>query len=42
MLDRNILRPVAVQYNEKTPEDVRGSYRQFRKILESHGMLLTS
>jgi Surface lipoprotein len=33
MLDRNILRPVAVQYNEKTPEDVRGSYRQFRKNL---------
>ncbi|HEM7451724.1 VacJ family lipoprotein [Acinetobacter nosocomialis] len=33
MLDRNILRPVAVQYNQKTPEDVRGSYRQFRKNL---------
>lgn len=31
MLDRNILRPVAVQYKEKTPEQVRGSYRQFRK-----------
>jgi len=33
MLDRNFLRPVAVQYREKTPEDVRGSYRQFRKKL---------
>ena len=33
MLDRNFLRPVAVQYREKTPEDVRGSYRQFRKNL---------
>ncbi|ENV95606.1 hypothetical protein F937_00275 [Acinetobacter calcoaceticus ANC 3680] len=33
MLDRNFLRPVAVQYKEKTPEDVRGSYRQFRKNL---------
>ncbi|USP42425.1 VacJ family lipoprotein [Acinetobacter sp. XS-4] len=33
MLDRNFLRPVAVQYREKTPEDVQGSYRQFRKNL---------
>lgn len=33
MLDRNFLRPVAVQYKEKTPEEVRGSYRQFRKNL---------
>lgn len=33
MLDRTFLRPVAVQYREKTPEDVRGSYRQFRKNL---------
>ncbi|WP_335976792.1 VacJ family lipoprotein [Acinetobacter calcoaceticus] len=33
ILDRNFLRPVAVQYKEKTPEDVRGSYRQFRKNL---------
>ncbi|WP_227562671.1 VacJ family lipoprotein [Acinetobacter calcoaceticus] len=33
MLDRNFLRPVAVQYIAKTPEDVRGSYRQFRKNL---------
>lgn len=33
MLDRNIVRPIAVQYAAKTPEDVRGSYRQFRKNL---------
>ncbi|MEI4797811.1 MlaA family lipoprotein, partial [Pseudomonas aeruginosa] len=33
MLDRHVLRPVAVEYREKTPEDVRGSYRQFRKNL---------
>ncbi|WP_164071885.1 MlaA family lipoprotein [Acinetobacter soli] len=32
-LDRNVIRPVAVQYVAKTPEDVRGSYRQFRKNL---------
>ena len=32
MLDRHVLRPVA-EYREKTPEDVRGSYRQFRKTL---------
>lgn len=42
MLDRHVLRPVAVEYREKTPEDVRGSYRQFRKTLANHGMLLTS
>ena len=31
MMDRNILRPIAVQYKEKVPSDVRGSYRLFRK-----------
>lgn len=29
-LDRNFLRPMAVQYKEKTPEPVRNSYRAFR------------
>lgn len=33
VLDRNIARPIAVQYTEKVPEQVRGSYRQFRKNL---------
>ncbi|MFT4020200.1 MAG: VacJ family lipoprotein [Acinetobacter sp.] len=32
-LDRNFLRPVAVQYRAKVPEDVRGSYRQFHNNL---------
>lgn len=32
-LDRKILRPVAVQYKEKTPEPVRNSYRAFRNNL---------
>ena len=31
MLDRNIARPLAVQYSEKVPGEVRGSYRLFRK-----------
>lgn len=33
MLDRNIARPLAVQYTEKVPGEVRGSYRSFRKNL---------
>ena len=33
MLDRNIAPPLAVQYTEKVPGEVRGSYRQFRKNL---------
>lgn len=33
VLDRNIARPLAVQYTEKVPGDVRGSYRNFRKNL---------
>ncbi len=33
MLDRNILRPVAVQYKEKVPGEVRSSYTLFRKNL---------
>ena len=33
VLDRNVARPLAVQYKEKVPTDVRGSYRQFRKNL---------
>lgn len=32
-LDRTVLRPLAVEYTEKTPEQVRGSYRLFRKNL---------
>ncbi|OTG68507.1 VacJ family lipoprotein [Acinetobacter sp. ANC 4470] len=32
-LDQHIARPLAVQYKEKVPSDVRGSYRQFRKNL---------
>ena len=32
-LDRHIARPLAVQYVEKIPTDVRGSYRNFRKNL---------
>ncbi|NNG80866.1 VacJ family lipoprotein [Acinetobacter sp. ANC 5378] len=33
VLDRHVARPLAVQYKEKVPTDVRGSYRQFRKNL---------
>ena len=33
MLDRNIARPLAVQYVAKVPTDVRGSYSSFRKNL---------
>ena len=33
VLDRNIARPLAIQYVEKVPDDVRGSYRQFRRNL---------
>ena len=33
MLDRNFIRPVAVQYKEKVPDDVRSSYSLFRKNL---------
>lgn len=32
-LDRHFVRPVAVQYKQKVPEDVRGSYTLFRKNL---------
>lgn len=31
MLDRNIARPIAVQYSQKVPGEIRGSYRLFRK-----------
>lgn len=33
VIDHNVLRPVAVQYVEKVPKDVRGSYTQFRNNL---------
>lgn len=33
VLDNNFARPLAVQYVEKVPSEVRGSYRQFRKNL---------
>lgn len=33
VIDRNVARPLAVQYTQKVPTDVRGSYRQFRKNL---------
>ena len=33
VLDRNIVRPVAVQYSEKVPEEVRDSYHSFRMNL---------
>ncbi|MDQ9020345.1 VacJ family lipoprotein [Acinetobacter sichuanensis] len=33
MLDRNVARPLAIQYVAKVPEDVRGSYSSFRKNL---------
>lgn len=33
VLDRNVVRPLAVQYTEKVPNEVRGSSRQFRKNL---------
>lgn len=33
MLDRNIVKPVAIQYKEKVPDDVRSSYSLFRKNL---------
>lgn len=32
-LDRNVLKPVAIQYVAKVPEPVRSPYRQFRKNL---------
>lgn len=32
-LDRNLLKPVAIQYVAKVPETVRSPYRQFRKNL---------
>ncbi|MEB3755151.1 VacJ family lipoprotein [Acinetobacter sp. MD2(2019)] len=32
-LDRHVLRPIAVQYQTKIPEDVRGSYRGFKDNL---------
>lgn len=32
-LDRDILRPIAVEYVEKVPEDVRGGYSSFRNNL---------
>ncbi|WP_407304400.1 VacJ family lipoprotein [Acinetobacter sp.] len=33
VLDRHVARPLALQYKEKVPTDIRGSYRQFRKNL---------
>ncbi|QIO09743.1 MlaA family lipoprotein [Acinetobacter lanii] len=33
MLDRNFARPIAVQYKEKVPAEVRGTYHGFRKNL---------
>lgn len=33
MIDRNVVRPVAIQYKQKVPEDVRSSYSLFRKNL---------
>ena len=33
VLDRTIVRPIAVQYSEKVPSDVRGTYYSFRKNL---------
>lgn len=33
ILDQNFIRPLAVQYKEKVPNDVRGSSRLFRKNL---------
>lgn len=33
ILDNNVIRPIAVQYEEKIPEDVRGSYGNFRSNL---------
>lgn len=32
-VDRYVARPIALQYQEKVPADVRGSYRQFRNNL---------
>lgn len=32
-IDRSVVRPLAVQYTEKVPEDVRDSYSQFRDNL---------
>lgn len=32
-LDRNVLKPVAIQYVAKVPEPIRNPYRQFRKNL---------
>ena len=34
VLDRTVLRPVAVTYNEKIPEQIRGSLTQARKNLD--------
>jgi phospholipid-binding lipoprotein MlaA len=34
VLDRNVVRPIAVQYNDKFPEQVRGSLTQARKNLD--------
>ncbi len=34
VIDRNLLRPIAVQYTDKVPEQVRDSYGQFRKNLQ--------
>jgi phospholipid-binding lipoprotein MlaA len=33
MIDRNVARPVAIQYKQKVPEAVRSSYSLFRKNL---------
>lgn len=33
VIDRTAVRPLAVQYTEKVPQDVRGSYTQFRSNL---------
>ena len=33
VLDNHVARPLAIQYVEKVPSEVRGSYRQFRKNL---------
>ena len=32
-IDQAVVRPIAVQYQEKVPQDVRGSYTQFRSNL---------
>lgn len=33
-IDRHIARPLSVQYKEKVPDEVRGSYRNWRKNLD--------